>query len=287
MESCKSQRPKQWGKKFSLSAFLQLEVPVGARVIGPVPRLASLPAEQKERNFSIYALSTTPDYRRDNPTPFEAYACKAFGGLCLECQMVFATWKHPEDGMPPCRKIKNAHHNFGELERCWCPLCRMLLGDLLRYDEVALQELRRAPNSTTNSDVRVFHHRRYVPCYYVELSFEFDNRRLRPFFMMFIDGESHPFLSSMYTTNSSQEGNVPALARLYCRLQIPGTYGVLPTNGSMNVKIGMETVQYHMSSRHYRHGYLMLAQTTKRFGWSRHIHCYLAHNTPHCLIAGA
>ena len=212
MESRKSQRPKQWGKKFSLSAFLQLEVPAGTPVIALVPRLAPLPAENKEQNFSSDSPNTTPDYIRDNPTPVEAYACKAFQGLCLECQMVFAKWKHPRGTMGmPCHELKNAHHNFEELEHCWCPLCRMLFDDLLRYDEAVLQKFRRPPNSTSKSDIRVFRHRRYIPCYYVELSFEFDGRRLSPFFMMFIDGESHLFLSSLYTINNLQEGKVPAL----------------------------------------------------------------------------
>jgi hypothetical protein len=184
----KSQRLKYRGMKLSLSAFLRLDVPALTPTATPVPRLAPLPAAQIKRNFSADSISMAADYLRDNPTPIEAHARQAFKGLCLECQMIFATWKHPDGFGIPSHKRKKAHHSFKDLEHCWCPLCKMLLSDLLQYNEPALHHLRLPANYITKSDVEVFHHQRYVPCYYVELVFEFGNRRLKPYFMMFVAG---------------------------------------------------------------------------------------------------
>jgi hypothetical protein len=143
------------------------------------------------RNFLVNFSTTAADYERDNPTPVEAYARKAFKGLCLQCQMIFATWKHPSGIMMPCHKRKSAHHSFEELESCWCPLCRMLLSNLLRFDDARLQELRLPERYKGRSDVNVYHHHRLVPCYYVELVFDTGERYLKPYFMMFPDGELH------------------------------------------------------------------------------------------------
>lgn len=182
----KSQTSKYRGTKLSLDAFLRLELPAPMPAANSTAQLVPFPAELHKRNPSVDSLVLNDDYIRDNPTPIEAHARKTFKGLCFECQMVFATWKHP-DGFGIRRE--SAHHSYKDLDHCWCPLCKMLLNDLIRYNDDALQDLRLPANSIKKSDVKIYHHKRYVPCYYVELIFELDHRRLRPYFMMFVAGE--------------------------------------------------------------------------------------------------
>ncbi|KAK7177750.1 heterokaryon incompatibility protein [Paraphaeosphaeria sporulosa] len=217
MGKAKSQRPNHGGMKLSLGAFLQLNLPAPA--ITPaaslLPQSLPLPEGQNQPNSAVDS-STIADYVRDNPTPLESHARKAFKGLCFECQMIFATWKHPSGLGIPSHKRNRAHHNFEDLEHCWCPLCRILLSHLLRYNEAALQDLRIPENSRKKSDVKVFHHRRYVPCYYVELSFEFGDRRLKPYFMMFVAGRDSP--STISTVQPSTDcGHVWDLANKWLR----------------------------------------------------------------------
>jgi hypothetical protein len=182
--------------------------------------------------------------------------------------MVFATWKHPKGITVPCHKRNNAHHSFEELEHCCCPLCRLLLGILLQYNTAALQELRLPENYIRRSDVNVFHHRRLVPCYYVELVFSTGHRRFKPYFMMFADSELFLFTRLRGALfNIIKEQNVQLLPKLYNHLQTADTCGASRINGLTIANISIQIVRHLMRSRLYQHGCSMLARTTINFGW--------------------
>jgi hypothetical protein len=250
----KSQRPKDRETKLSLNAFSLRQFPVLASATVPLPRLKSLPAPKIKRDSLFDASVTAAEYVRDYPTPFEAFACKAFEGLCLECQMIFAGWKHPTQGMVACHTRKSAHHSFEDLEHCWCPLCKMLLSNLLRYNKAPLQELRLSENYIRKTDVNVFHHRRSVPCYYVELVFDTGHRRLKPYFMMFPDSELYlptRRLGALFDTKKGQ--NMQPLSGLYNLLRTVNTYGTLRINGLTIANISIQTVRHLMRSGPYQH----------------------------------
>ena len=179
----KKHRFNNRGLKLTLSAFLLLDD--ATLTDSPAPHPVPLPAVRTQRGPPIGHDFTAEYILREDPTPMEVHASKNFKGLCLECQMIFATWKQPQ----PSHKKKSAHHNFMDLKKCWCPLCKLLLCELHRYNEEALQALQLPTNCLTNSDIIVYKHVRHVPCYYIELRFNLCGRRLEPSFMMFAAGE--------------------------------------------------------------------------------------------------
>ncbi|KAL3424120.1 hypothetical protein PVAG01_03401 [Phlyctema vagabunda] len=192
MNMGKKQRFNRGGSKLSLEAFLQLDPPAPAHTLAPRSKIVS--AAQSKRDLSADLVNIASDYVTNNPTPTEMHARQSFKGLCLECQMIFATWKQPAGYFNiPRHERKNAHHSFKDIEHCWCPLCRMLLRNLLRYNDGDLQALRCPEYYTTSSDIRIYEHMRYVPCYYIELIFAFGEKQLAPSFMMFVAGRDGGF----------------------------------------------------------------------------------------------
>jgi hypothetical protein len=209
-----SQKVNQKRPKPLLAVPLQIQSPVSTPTLNH--RSVELPVARLKRN-----LSTDPqaaDYVKENPTPAEVYAKQNFAGLCLECQMIFATWKHPDGIGIPSHERNHAHHSFKVLEHCWCPLCKMLLRSLYRYDEEVLQTFRLHANYTANSHVKIYIHDRYTPCYYVELVYDFNDRRLKPYFMMFAAGETQltiHYIRLLINYRSNQQFFTGHIAFLY------------------------------------------------------------------------
>lgn len=181
--------------RLSLGAFLQLESDL-AKAVAPTFRPA-LPSSAEDSRPLIKALhggyvASAADYAKDWPTPAEVRA-RHFKGLCLECQLIFATWGPPNNGFGiPYRESRNAHHSFNDLERCWCPLCKMLLREYRHYNEASMEVIQPRKHRGTRSHVRVYKHMRHVPCHYVELEFAAGRSTFMPSFRMFIAGESLP-----------------------------------------------------------------------------------------------
>ncbi|KAF1970944.1 HET-domain-containing protein [Bimuria novae-zelandiae CBS 107.79] len=182
------------GSKYTMGAFLQLEAPDPAtpRTHPPESLLSRENAKPrgKKETPSPGRITQSSEYANEWPTPAEVRA-RHFKGLCLECQMIFATWGPPNGGYNiRHHERRDAHHSFRDLEYCWCPLCKMLLRELGRYDEGSVRALRSAIRCTARSHVRVYEHLREVPCHYVELEFDAGERVLRPAFRMFISGQT-------------------------------------------------------------------------------------------------
>lgn len=179
------QKIKQGGSKPPLPGPLQDDPPVSPRTFTPESMIHPVARIKQSQSTDPAAAG----YVKNNPTPTEVYARQNFKGLCLECQMMFATWKEPHGIGIPCHQRSNAHHSFHDLEHCWCPLCKMLLRDVFKYDKEVLQALRLPGNYTMSSHVRLYEHDRHTHCYYIELVYDFDGMRLLPSFMMFVAGE--------------------------------------------------------------------------------------------------
>ncbi|KAF2450898.1 HET-domain-containing protein [Karstenula rhodostoma CBS 690.94] len=200
----KAQGSNRKRTKLTLGTFLQLKS-VPANVVAPRSR-APLPAPTEDlrpllKTFSGGYIASPADYTRDWPTPAEVRA-RHFKGLCLECQLIFATWGPPNDGLGiRYRGSKNAHHSFKDLERCWCPLCKMLLREFRHYDEESMELVQSREHRATRSHVRVYKHVRHVPCHYVELEFVAGDRVLKPSFRMLIAGrESQPRAGTIHSS---------------------------------------------------------------------------------------
>ena len=179
-----NRRSKEGWTKLTLDTYLQLKSDA-AESTTPQPHSAPPSRDKQKIRFDGY-IEPHAGYTQDWPTPAEVRA-RQFVGLCLDCQLIFSTWGPPNGGMNiRHRERKNAHHTFDELKRCQCPLCRMLLREFRHYDENVVQ---RVQESANRSHVRIYEHLRQVPCHYVELVFEFEDRTLRPCFKMFIAGE--------------------------------------------------------------------------------------------------
>jgi hypothetical protein len=188
----KKRRPESKGTKLSLGAFLRLESP--APISALAPPSVRLPAAQIKRKSPSDPVVLAADYKRGNPTPLEVYARQAFQGLCIECQMMFATWGL-NDFSKSIDEPKYAHHSFRDLEHCGCPLCRMLLRDLPEHSDEALQELRSPANQLVNAHVNIME---WSYTYMFRIMFRgTSGRQIEANFEMYSAGEPRSTMSSL------------------------------------------------------------------------------------------
>jgi hypothetical protein len=192
----KKRRPKSKGTKLSLGVFLRLDTPAPTSALAPPS--VRLPAAQIKRKPPSDHIVLAADYKRDNPTPLEVYARQAFQGLCIECQMTFATWKL-NDFADSEDKRQYAHHSFIDLGNCCCPLCRMLLRDLIICnDEEALQELWSPENQFVNTHIDIYKWSPISQTYIFLMRFEnTSERQTMACFEMYSAGESRTTMPSL------------------------------------------------------------------------------------------
>lgn len=180
------------GTKLTLDAFLRPSPPDSVPESLAATQSVSSETVRITRYPPTKSIAADADYTTDYPTPVEVHARKAFPGLCVECQMIFATWAEPHGICIPRHERKAAHHSLEDLKGCWCPICRMLLGSKSNDIEKTLRGLRPHADYTARSHVRVYVHGRRTLCYFIELVFVFGELSYCPFFMMFgVPGQSH------------------------------------------------------------------------------------------------